>query len=204
MTPSAEQVRIEGDHRPPAQRPTSVGARKRVSGPAQPTRHGVDSRHNHAYAAEMASGRNISGGLRFWIERWLTNLGRPPPALPQSRTRGTLRSSTDRAGGFCPPSHCCTRAVGMHAGRDLHSYSDATPPRLAKGRPLRGLRASRRPGEGRGRHEARDVREFRARRGKRRRLNEWRRVMKGVAGDARPARSRIRSSGARLPALGVS
>jgi hypothetical protein len=37
MTPSAEQVRIEGDHRPPAQRPTSVGVRKRVSWPAQPT-----------------------------------------------------------------------------------------------------------------------------------------------------------------------
>jgi hypothetical protein len=76
--------------------------------------------------------------------------------------------------------------------------------RQIAGPALRGLRASRRPGEGRGRHEARDVRELRARRRKRRRLNEWRRVMKGVAGYARPERARIRSSGARRPTLGVS
>ena len=90
------------------------------------------------------------------------------------------------------------------ADRDLlflsHRYLGEADRRPA----LRGLRASRRPGEGRGRHEARDVRELRARRRKRRRLNEWRRVMKGVAGDARPERARIRSSGARLPTLGVS
>jgi hypothetical protein len=68
---------------------------------------------------------------------------------------------------------------------------------------LRGLRASRRAGEGRGRHEARDVREFRH---KAAQVSSTERVAsrdeRGC--DARRGRARIRSSGARRPALGVS
>jgi hypothetical protein len=53
------------------------------------------------------------------------------------RARGTLRSRTDRAEGFCL-CRFAAHAVDLHAGRDLHSSCDATPPRLAKRRGLRG------------------------------------------------------------------
>jgi hypothetical protein len=65
---------------------------------------------------------------------------RPSPGHPLARTRGS--QEPHRSGStLLPLSDCGTQAVGLHAGRDLHSCCDATPLWLAKRRGLRGNRA---------------------------------------------------------------
>ena len=80
----------------------------------------------------------LAAGCASWIERSPNELGLAASNTSPFTNEGN--SQEHRSGVEASAlSHCGTRAVGMHAGRNLHSYADAIPPRLAKGRGLRGL-----------------------------------------------------------------